>query len=85
MSGEIWVAIITSLFSFLGVLVTVHYGNKKQAKITDGYKDVTLYRIGELEKKVEKHNNVMERTFRLEQDVKDLNNSVNLLRKVHLK
>lgn len=56
MSAEIWVAIITSVVSLLGVIITVRNGNSK-----------TLYRIEQLEKKVEKHNSVVERTYALEE------------------
>ncbi len=34
------------------------------------------YRIEQLEKKVEKHNNVMERTFKLEEDMKYLKEDI---------
>ena len=37
------------------------------------------YRIDQLEKKVEKHNNVMERTFKLEEDVMYLKEDINVL------
>ena len=35
MSAEIWVALITSITSLLGVIITVVVGNKKQAKNTE--------------------------------------------------
>lgn len=38
------------------------------------------YRIEQLEKKVEKHNNVMERTFKLEEDVKYLKEDIKELK-----
>lgn len=39
------------------------------------------YRIKQLEKKVEKHNSVMERTFILEEDVKYLKEDINELKR----
>jgi uncharacterized protein YneF (UPF0154 family) len=72
MSSEIIVAIITGVFTFAGVVVTVWFGNKKTNKQIQDNADLTLYRIKELEKKVEKHNNVVERTFVLEGKVKEL-------------
>ena len=69
MSNEIAVAIITGIFTFAGVLITVVYGNKKTAqKITDQH-DVTMYRLDQLEKKQDKHNSVIERTYALEEKV----------------
>lgn len=38
------------------------------------------YRIEQLEKKVEKHNNVMERTFKLEEDVMYLKEDIKALK-----
>lgn len=58
MSGEIIVAIITSVFTLIGVIVTVWFGNSK-----------TLYRIEQLEKKQDKHNTLIERMYRLEDRV----------------
>lgn len=81
MSAEIWVAIITSVFTFAGVIITVVFGNKKQAKNTEAYKDLTVYRIDQLEKKVEKHNSVVERTYILEGAVTELQHEVRDLKK----
>lgn len=38
------------------------------------------YRLEQLEKKVEKHNSVMERTFILEEDVKYIKEDINMLK-----
>ena len=37
---------------------------------------LTTYRIEQLEKKVDKHNTVIERTFKLEQKVADIENNI---------
>lgn len=58
MSAEIWVAVITGLFTLIGVIITVAFGNSK-----------TLYRIEQLEKKQDKHNTLIERMYRLEDRV----------------
>lgn len=55
MSAELWVAIITSLMSLFGVIITVYFGNSK-----------TLYRIEQLEKKQDKHNSLIERMYKVE-------------------
>lgn len=56
MTGEIICAIIALFGSLAGSLCGVIVSNNK-----------TLYRIEQLEKKVEKHNNVLERVYKLEQ------------------
>jgi len=59
MSDTIMVAIITGGLSLLGTLAGSYFSNRKSAALI-------TYRIDQLEKKVEKHNNVIERTYQLE-------------------
>lgn len=67
MSGEIWVAIITAVGALAGVIITVVWGNKKQEAAVQKQTELTLYRIDQLEEKVNKHNNLIERTYKIEQ------------------
>lgn len=53
--------IIIALISFFGTLIGTFGGIVTSNKLT-------IYRIEQLEKKVEKHNNVIERVFELEKD-----------------
>ena len=55
------VAVITAGFAFLGVYIS----NRKQTALV-------AYRLEKLEEKVDKHNNVVERMYRLEEQVKTL-------------
>lgn len=61
MQGEILIACI----SFLGTCVGSWGGLKLMS-----------YRIEQLEKKVEKHNSVIERVFKLEQKVSDMEDHI---------
>lgn len=72
MNAEIWVAIITGLASLVGVIVTVICGNKQHAKTSEEQTKLTLYRIDQLEKKVELHNNAVERLFIAEGKISEL-------------
>ena len=63
-------ALITAGFAFLGVYMS----NRKQAALV-------AYRLEKLEIKVDKHNNVVERMYRLEEQVKTLREEVSGLRK----
>ena len=54
-------AVITAGFAYLGVYMS----NRKQAALV-------AYRLEKLEEKVDKHNNVVERMYRLEEQVKTL-------------
>lgn len=58
METEIIVAIIAAAGGLLGSLFGVIAASR-----------LTNYRIGQLEKKVDKHNSLVERTYRLEQAV----------------
>lgn len=66
------VALITGGFSYLGVVKTMKSSNEKQIivitqEISGIKKDITR-----LEQKQDKHNAIIERTFKLEQKVDDL-------------
>lgn len=56
MTESVIVAIITGAFALLGT----YLANRKAASLIE-------YRLSELEKKVDKHNNVIERTYKLEE------------------
>jgi peptidoglycan hydrolase CwlO-like protein len=80
MSGEIWVAIITGAFTLAGVIITVVWGNRKNAERSKAQTEVTLYRIGELEKKQDKYNNLQERTFKDERDIAVMKEDIKAIR-----
>lgn len=65
MSSEMWVAI----FSLIGTLIGTLGGILASAKLTN-------YRIQQLEKKVEKHNNFAERIPVIEEQIKVTNHRI---------
>lgn len=65
MSETIIVAILSLFGTCIGSIAGIMTANK-----------LTIYRIEQLEKKVEKHNSVVERTFKLEEDVKHLKEEI---------
>lgn len=65
MSETIIVAILSLFGTCIGSITGIMTANK-----------LTIYRIEQLEKKVEKHNSVVERTFKLEEDVKHLKEEI---------
>lgn len=69
MTEGVIIAIITAGLSLVGVVVTAIYGNNKTAKTVKAQTDLTLYRISELEKKQDKHNTLIERMYKVEEDV----------------
>lgn len=76
MTENVLIAIITSVLSLIGVVVTVIYGNKKTTKAVKEHTDVTIYRIEQLEKKQDVHNGVVERVYIIEKDIELLKEKV---------
>ena len=65
MSDTLLVAILSLVGTMIGSLSGILTANK-----------LVVYRIDQLEKKVEKHNSIIERTFKLEEDVKFLKDNL---------
>ena len=69
MNAGNWVTIIVALIGLVGTIITVVLGNKKSAeeftKKSEEQTNLTIYRIDQLEQKVNKHNNLIERTYKL--------------------
>ena len=64
-----WLAFVSSAVTALLAFLGVYVANRKQTALMD-------YRLQQLEQKVDKHNQVIERTFKLEQQVTDLEKRV---------
>lgn len=69
---EIWVSIITGALTLVGVVVSNIGSNRKMEHQLEVSMAVTNTKLEDLTKQVEKHNQVIERTFKLEQAVEDL-------------
>lgn len=76
MDAALWVTLIigvaTPVCTLLGVIVANNKTSKKQAEQIEGYKQLTVYRIEQLEAKQDKHNNHTERLYKLEGKVKEI-------------
>lgn len=73
---SIIVAIITGALSLLGVIITNMNSNRKIERQLEVSMAITNTKLEDLTKQVEKHNQVIERTFKLEQAVLDLQKGV---------
>ena len=65
MTEGIMIALITGSMAIISNIIIVVFNNSK-----------TLYRIEQLEKKVEKHNNFIERMYVAETENKELQNDI---------
>ena len=72
MPDTVIVALISGAFTLVGTIL----GVVASAKMTN-------YRIEQLEKKVEKHNNVVERTYKLEGRMNEAEHDLKDLKKYH--
>lgn len=66
---QIWVAVISGLCVAVPSVMATISSNKKN-------NDLVLYRISELEKKQQKHNNLIERMFKAEEKIALLENDM---------
>ena len=74
MDNTIMVAIIGGLATAIPTLITSILTNRNN-------KDLIMFRISELEKKVDKHNNVIERMALAEKDIKAVWRNIDELKK----
>lgn len=68
--NEVWIAAI----SFAGTLIGTMGGIMISSKLTN-------FRLEQLEKKVEKHNNVVQRTYFIEEQLKTINHKLENIEK----
>jgi NAD(P)-dependent dehydrogenase (short-subunit alcohol dehydrogenase family) len=66
------VAIITGVLSLIGTLCGSYFAHRKSTVLI-------AYRLSELEEKVDKHNNLVERMVAVEKDVKSAHHRINEL------
>lgn len=67
--SDAWVAVLSAVITGVLSLIGVYIANRKSSALI-------AYRIEQLEKKVDKHNQVVERTYILEGQVKELQHDV---------
>jgi hypothetical protein len=69
-----WGTLIASLVTALGALAGTYLSNRKSTALME-------YRLKQLETKVDKHNNVIERTFRLEGQMTEVQHEIQDLKR----
>jgi uncharacterized membrane-anchored protein YhcB (DUF1043 family) len=76
MSEAVIIALISGLCVGVPSVITTLLSNRSNNKLT-------LYRIDQLEEKVDKHNSVIERTFKLEEKIQEMTNDIKELKSYH--
>ena len=77
--NELIIALVTGGLSLLGTVITVIVGFKQTSKQVDAKTDLTIYRIEQLEAKQDKHNTLIERTYKLEENADLLQERINFV------
>ena len=66
MNSTIVASLISALAALMVCMINNHFQNKKSEKAHQDNIVLISYRLEELEKKVDKHNNLIDRTYELE-------------------
>lgn len=64
-----WLAVVAAAITAIGGFLGTYFSNRKQTILV-------AYRIEELEKKVNKHNNLIERMYKVEGNVTELQHDI---------
>ena len=70
MNSEITIALISGIFTFAGILITVIAGNRKTAEQIAAQSKLTQYRIQQLEERVNTHNQLIDRMYHAEEEIR---------------
>ena len=71
--SEAWIGLLASVVTGVLSLIGVYIANRKS-------QNLIAYRLEQLEKKVDKHNQVIERTFRLEGRMDEVEHDITQIR-----
>lgn len=72
-------AIISAAAAIVVSLVNSNYQHRRILAELEKHDEMNAYRIEQLEKKVDKHNNLVERTYRLEEEAHVLDEKVKVV------
>ena len=69
MSNEVIVEIVAGCFIIASVVITGLFNNKKTKDRIKEQSDITVYRLDKLEAKQDKHNHIIERMYKAEDEI----------------
>ena len=85
MSDAVIAALITGGLALVGVIITNRQSQREIEHKLDKQQAVTDTKLEELTREVREHNNFARRMPVVEQEIKDLGNTVGMLQKYHMK
>lgn len=83
MNSEIWIAIITGLFSVAGVVISNKRSENRIHNEIVTHQAVTDTKLEELTREVRAHNNFAQRMPVVENDIKHINDEIHRLEEYH--
>lgn len=82
MSSEIVISIITGISVAVPSIVATFFSSYQNTKKNEENKNLTLYRLEELEKKVDKQNEIIQKTYKFEEEIKSIKEDIRFLQKI---
>lgn len=80
MNSDIIIALISGISVVVPSLVATLFSSYQNNKRQEENKKLTIYRLEALEKKVDKYNNVMEKIYSIEADLKNMKEDIRELK-----
>lgn len=80
MNSDIIIALISGISVAIPSLVATLFSSYQNNKRQEENKKLTMYRLEELEKKVDKYNNMIEKSYQIEADLKNMKEDIDELK-----
>ncbi len=80
MNSDIIIALISGISVAVPSLVATLFSSYQNNKRQEENKKLTIYRLEELERKVDKYNNIMEKIYSIEADLKNMKEDIRELK-----
>lgn len=76
MDSEIVISLITGISVAVPSILATFFSNYQNTKKNEDNKKLTWYRLEELEKKVDKQNEIIQKTYKLEEEIKSIKEDI---------
>lgn len=81
MNSEIAISLITGISVAVPSVLATFFSSYQNTKKNEENKKLTLYRLEELEKKVDKQNETIQKTYKFEEEIKSIKEDIRFLQK----
>lgn len=81
MNQEIIISLISGISVAIPSIIATLFSSYQNTKKNEENKKLTIYRLEELEKKVDKQNDRLEKTYRIEEEIKNIKEDIKELQR----